>query len=99
MRSWFLLDLASTVPVNTIIDLVQYYGASDGEAARMRSCEYLSEEASCGGDYSSIQTLRMVRLVRLLIGSLPRALDAHADALLPPLGALLMRAVEAHAAA
>ena len=53
MCGWFVFDLASTVPVDNIVDLVSY--AEVGSAAAV--C------AGAASAFKSIQTLRMLRLV------------------------------------
>ena len=72
LRSWFLIDLLSTIPVNTIIDLAEYTSPTPLAASAMLSCEYLETGAvsdvnvGVGSDLKGMQALRMVRLVRLL---------------------------------
>ena len=61
----------------------------------LRTLMSSASDASDAGLTDCSLELALLRLVRLLIVSLPRALDEHVDGLLPPIGALLLRAVRA----
>jgi len=63
LRGWFTIDLASTVPIDTIIDLVVYF-SDDGAT----ECGHDSSAngGSSGIDTSAVRLLRILRLVRLL---------------------------------
>ena len=68
-KSWLIIDVSSTIPVNVIVDLVMYASSSAEDAAVMRTCAYLdapSSNTDVSSSLKSVQSLRVIRVVRLL---------------------------------
>jgi len=77
IKGWFVIDVVSTIPIDTIIELTLYASASAAEAQSLRSCSSLTDS-----NLRSTMMLRVLRLVRLLklfrtlkLGLLFRRLD------------------------
>ena len=67
IKGWFVIDVVSTIPIDTIIELTQYASTSAAEVQSLRSCSSLTESPSReDSNLRSTMMLRVLRLVRLL---------------------------------
>ncbi|KOO22278.1 cation channel family protein [Chrysochromulina tobinii] len=84
IKGWFVIDVVSTIPIDTIIELTLYASTSAAEAQSLRTCSFLTESPEDSNLRSTmmLRVMRLVRLVRLLklfrtlkLGLLFRRLD------------------------